>query len=233
MQESSGSRRSQIPGVGAVVLAAGSSQRFGEDKLFVQLGDKPVLAWSLDIFQRCKAIKQIVLVLNEDNIAEGRALASRCKWTKLDHICTGGKRRQDSVKKGIENLKGLPFILIHDGARPFVSEDIIYRGIEAARHTGAAAAAVPVKDTIKMADSSDYITHTLNRSCLWSVQTPQIFHSDIIIRAYEHSTESVTDDASLVEKLGYKVKLYMGAYTNIKITTFEDIKFARHLAGEI
>lgn len=230
MKEGNNSNNPDQVEVGVIVLAAGSSQRFGEDKLFVQLRDKPVLAWSLDVFQRCKTISSIVLVMNETNIATGRKLAARCNWPKLQQICTGGKRRQDSVKQGICSLTGFPLILIHDGARPFITEDIINSGIEAVRQTGAAVAAVPVKDTIKMTDKSSLVTHTLNRDCLWSIQTPQIFRSDIIVRAYEHNDEDVTDDAGLVEKLGYQVKLYMGSYSNIKITTADDIQLAEFIA---
>lgn len=220
-------------GTGAIILAAGSSRRFGEDKLFLPLGGKPVLAWSLDVFERSPAIDAIVLVLNENNWQAGHKLAEQHKWSKLKHICRGGLRRQDSVKAGIYSLSGCSLLFIHDGARPFVSEAIINSGLEAVRETGAAVPAVPVTDTIKVSNSNNIVEHTLSRDALWSIQTPQVFRSDIIVRAYEQNDEDVTDDASLVEKMGYKVKLFCGSYSNIKITTSDDMELAQTIARKL
>ena len=217
-------------GAGAIILAAGSSRRFGEDKLFLLLGGKPVLAWSLDMFERSPVIDAMILVLNENNWEAGHKLSERYKWTKLKHICHGGPRRQDSVKAGIDSLSGYSVLFIHDGARPIVSEDIINSGLEAVSQTGAAVPAVSVKDTIKVSNGNNIVEHTLSRDTLWSIQTPQVFRSDIIVRAYEQNDEEVTDDASLVEKMGYKVKLFCGSYSNIKITTSDDMELAQNIA---
>jgi 2-C-methyl-D-erythritol 4-phosphate cytidylyltransferase len=122
--------------------------------------------------------------------------------------------------------------MIHDGARPFLTLDLIANGLKVARQAGTAVAAVPVKDTIKLADSENLIEETLQRDRLWAAQTPQIFRFDMITKAYENFTTEVTDDATAVERLGYKVKLYMGNYKNIKVTTAEDLALARIIAGE-
>ncbi len=232
MEENRDSRERHL-NAGVVILAAGSSRRFGADKLFLPLGGKPVLAWSLDVFQRSPLIGSIVLVMNEENIQAGRELSALYRWGKVSEICCGGPRRQDSVKQGISRITNDPFLLIHDGARPFVTEDMIARGIEAADQTGAAVPAVPVKDTIKLGSSDNYVKMTLDRELLHCVQTPQVFRSDIIVQAYDQNTADVTDDAALVEKLGYRVKLFTGSYDNIKITTAEDMELACIIAERL
>jgi len=136
------------------------------------------------------------------------------------------------VKEGLKQIKACDLVVIHDGARPFLTPDLIEDGLKAARRTGAAVAAVPVKDTIKLADSRKLVKQTLSREELWAVQTPQIFSFDMIIRAYENLTTEVTDDAAAVERLGYRVQLYMGDYRNIKVTTPEDLALARIIAKE-
>ena len=136
------------------------------------------------------------------------------------------------VFQGLKKMPVCDWIIIHDGARPFLTASLLGNGLEAARQTGSAAAAVPVKDTIKLTDNEGTVIETLHRRNLWSVQTPQIFRSDIITKAFEITTEEVTDDASMVEKIGYKVKLYMGSYVNIKITTPEDMITANTIAKD-
>ena len=130
-------------------------------------------------------------------------------------------------------MKDCDWVIIHDGARPFLTVDLIQKGLEAAKETGAAIAGVPVKDTIKLTDNAGLITETLQRDELWAAQTPQIFKFDIVTAAYNKLTTEVTDDAAAVERLGYKVKLYMGAYNNIKITTPEDLALARVITQNI
>jgi len=137
------------------------------------------------------------------------------------------------VREGIRKLKGCDWVIIHDGARPFLTLDLIQNGLEAVRETGAAIAAVPVKDTIKLADDMGLITEPLQRNKLWVVQTPQIFSFDVINKAYQEFTTEVTDDAAAVERLGYKVKLYPGDYNNIKVTTPEDLALANIIAQNI
>lgn len=211
---------------GAVVVGAGSSQRLGADKVFLPLAGKPLLAWSVDVCQNCELLSQIVIVLNESNLDSGRNLVAERGWSKVVGVCLGGERRQDSVRQGLKELKRCDWVVIHDGARPFLTLDLIRDGLEAARGTGATTAAVPVKDTIKVGDDNEMVRETLHRQRLWAVQTPQVFRFDIITRAHGQVTDEVTDDATLAERLGYEVKLYMGSYHNIKITTPEDLALA-------
>jgi len=216
---------------GAVIVGAGSSQRMGRDKVFMPLAGKPLLAWSVDVCQSCKLVYQIVIVLNETRLDLGRGLAKDRRWSKVVEICGGGRRRQDSVRQGLNELEDCDWVIIHDGARPFLTVDLIRDGLDAAQATGAAVAAVPIKDTVKLGGSDMIVSTTLNRQELWAVQTPQIFRFDIISEAHEQVTEEVTDDASMVEQTGHKVRLYMGSYNNIKITTPEDLALAELIAG--
>jgi 2-C-methyl-D-erythritol 4-phosphate cytidylyltransferase len=220
-----------MPKTAAVIVGAGSSQRMGRDKVFMPLAGKPLLAWSVDACQSCRLIDQIVIVLNETKLDLGRGLAKDRRWSKVVEICPGGRRRQDSVRQGLNELEDCDWVIIHDGARPFLTADLIRDGLEAAQATGAAVAAVPIKDTVKLGSSDMLVGTTLNRQELWAVQTPQMFRFDIIFEAHERVKEDVTDDASMVERTGHKVKLYMGSYNNIKITTPEDLALAELIAG--
>ena len=216
--------------VGAIIAAAGDSRRMdGVDKVLAQLDGKPVLARVVDTFERCCAISQIVIVLAGPNLERGRRLVAGEGWTKVSGVCAGGQRRQDSVAAGLEELGDCQWVVIHDGARPLVTVDLIDRGLEAARETGAAVAAVPVTDTIKAVGDDRMVCQTLPRQNLWAVQTPQVFRLKIITGAYSHLTGDVTDDASLVERLGHPVRIYLGAYDNIKITTPDDLALAEVL----
>jgi len=215
---------------GVVVVGAGSSQRMGTDKVFMPLAGKPLLAWSVDVCQSCELVNQIVIVLNKSKLNSGRKLAAERGWSKVVEICLGGIRRQDSVKHGLSKLKDCDWVVIHDGARPFLTPGLISDGLEIARETGAAVVAVPVKDTIKLGNDDLMVKGTLNRQELWAAQTPQVFRFDIIAKAHEQVTTDVTDDASMAEQLGYKVRLYTGSYDNIKITTPEDLALAELIA---
>jgi len=216
--------------VGAVIVAAGESRRMGGvDKVLAPLGGKPVLARVVDAFESCPSVDQIVIVVSEQNIEPARQLVAEQGWSKVTDICAGGSRRQDSAVTGLGRLDHCDWVVIHDGARPLVTADLIERGLEAARETGAAVAAVPVTDTVKVAGDDRLVQQTLPRHNLWAVQTPQVFRFDIIVDAFRKVKAEVTDDASLVEQLGYKVKLYMGSYDNIKITTPDDLAMAQVL----
>jgi len=216
--------------ISAVIVAAGDSRRMdGIDKMFVPLGRIPALARVLDTFQKCKKIDQIVAVMHEKNIEECRQMVAAHRWYKVTDICLGGKRRQDTVAEGLKRIKKADWVVIHDGARPLVTIDLIERGLEAAKETGAAAAAVPVTDTIKQVTDGEIVRQTLPRQNLRAIQTPQVFRFDIIKNTYKFAAGDVTDDAALVEKAGFKVKLYTGSYANIKITTPEDIAMAEVL----
>lgn len=216
--------------IGAVIVAAGKSQRMsGEDKVMALLDGKPVLARVIDVFQRCNFIDQIVVVLSKQNLESGQHLVAEQGWSKITDICPGGSRRQDSVLAGLNRLSHCGWAAIHDGARPLVTGDLIERGLEAATETGAAVAAVPVTDTIKVAGENQLVQETPPRRNLWAVQTPQVFRFGIITEAYRQATGEVTDDATLVERLGHRVKLYMGSYGNIKVTTPDDLALAEIL----
>jgi 2-C-methyl-D-erythritol 4-phosphate cytidylyltransferase len=219
--------------VGAVIAAAGSSQRMGgRDKVTALLDDRPVLAWVISVFEQCRAVDQIVAILNEQNLDWGRHLISEYGWSKLAGVYPGGEQRQDSVLNGLNQLQECEWVVIHDGARPLVSEELITRGLDAAQETGAAVAAVPVSDTIKRVGTDRLVQETLPRQDLWAVQTPQVFRFAIITEAYRQISDEVTDDASLAEQAGYRVKLYPGAYDNMKITTAEDLDLAEALLSK-
>jgi len=218
--------------LGVVILAAGTSQRMaGINKLFAPLRGKPLLAWSVDTCQRYSLVQQIVLVLNDEDLARGKKFKNERGWSKVT-LCPGGARRQDSVREGLSQIRDCDLVMIHDGARPFLTPDLIENGLKLVEKTEAAVAAVPVKDTIKLAADERLVGETLQRDRLWAAQTPKIFSFDMITRAYENLAAEVTDDATAVERLGHKVQLYMGDYKNIKVTTAEDLALARIIAGE-
>jgi 2-C-methyl-D-erythritol 4-phosphate cytidylyltransferase len=211
-------------------VAAGESRRMnGVDKVFAPLGGRPALSYVLDAFESCKAVRQIVVVVNKASVEKCRELIAEKKRAKQFEVCVGGKRRQDSVVVGLKELRDCDWVVIHDGARPLVTKELIERGLEVAGETGAAAAAVPVTDTIKVAGDDRIVHQTPPRQNLWAVQTPQVFRVDIISKAYQKAKGEVTDDASLVEALGNKVKLYTGSYDNIKITNSDDLLIAEAL----
>ncbi|MEN8615293.1 2-C-methyl-D-erythritol 4-phosphate cytidylyltransferase [Dehalogenimonas sp. THU2] len=217
--------------VAAIIAAAGSSERMeGIDKIFTNLGNRPVLARTVYPFECTPLVDRIVVVLNENNLAAGEKLAENVKWRKVTDIVAGGARRQDSVMNALKKLENdVEWVIIHDGARPLLRVEQIEEGLKAAQASGAAVCAVPVTDTIKLASEDLSIRETLSREYLWAAQTPQIFRYDLIRRAYETATETATDDASLVERLGVPVKLYRGSYGNIKITTPESLAAAEML----
>jgi 2-C-methyl-D-erythritol 4-phosphate cytidylyltransferase len=213
--------------VGAIVVAAGTGRRMGgKDKIFAILAGKPLLAHTIDIFQMCPAINQVVIVLSKERVDEGWQLAKQHRWSKVSEVCAGGARRQDSVKEGLQKLTGCQWVVIHDGARPCLRPELLEAGLNEARHSGAAVPALPVTDTIKVVSPDSFVVETAFRQRLWTVQTPQVFRCDIIHEAYRNADRDVTDDATLVENLGYKVKVYPGSDTNIKVTTPEDLLIA-------
>ncbi|MDP2935143.1 MAG: 2-C-methyl-D-erythritol 4-phosphate cytidylyltransferase [Dehalococcoidia bacterium] len=214
----------------AVIVAAGRGERMGDmDKLFAPLAGEPVLSLTLRAFHTCPVIEEIVLVLNPHNLQRGRRLVEEQGWWKVMHICLGGERRQDSVREGLARINGCDWVVIHDGARPLVSHQLILCGLQEAQDRGAAVAAVPVRDTLKVVNPGLEVEETPNRSTLWAVQTPQVFRYQLIWDAYARSQAPASDDASLIERLGHRVKVYMGSYDNIKITTQEDLAIAEVL----
>lgn len=213
--------------VGAIIVAAGQSSRMGgKDKIFAPLSGKPLLNQVVAVFHNCPSVDEVVIILGKGNLERGNRLIAEHNWPKVIAVCQGGRKRQDSVWAGIKRLSHCHWVVIHDGARPLVSVDLVEKGLDEAQETGAAIAAVPVKDTIKFISRDDFVLETPNRHDLWAVQTPQVFLFDVLKRAHQQAVDEATDDAMLVEQLGYKVKVYMGSYQNIKVTTPEDLAVA-------
>lgn len=216
---------------GVVIVAAGSGSRMKRDinKQFIKLDGKEIIAYTIEKFYKSEDIGDIVIVIKENE--EKYFIENIINKYGFDNIklAYGGKERQDSVYNGIKKLnRNCEIVLIHDGARPFVNEDIIKNSIKETKENNAVVVGVPVKDTIKVVDSDGNIVDTPNRSLLWSVQTPQSFKYEIITKAYEYAYSNDyygTDDAMLVEHIGYNVKMIEGSYDNIKITTEEDLHF--------
>lgn len=211
--------------VGAVIAAAGSSSRMGgRDKLAEPLDGIPVILRTLAAVEAVPEIREIVVVTQEDRVEEYRRLLGQC--SRLRAVVPGGSTRQESVRNGVRALSpDCTLAAIHDGARPLVTPEVFARCIEAARNCGAATAAVPVKDTIKLADEAGRVLDTPDRSRLWAVQTPQIFDRERYLRAAEEAERrglSCTDDCQLFEAMGWEVQLVMGDYRNLKLTTPED-----------
>ncbi len=217
----------------AVVVAAGLGSRFGGEKLFLPLSGLPVLGWSLEALDRAPSVDGVVVVLSPENERRGRSMIRRLGCRKVIATCTGGARRQDSVLNGLNAASDARWVLIHDAARPFISVDLIDRGIGVANDIGAAVAAVPVKDTVKMVEKANLIERTPNRSLLWAAQTPQFFQRDQLIEAYRlNGDRDVTDDAEVIERAGLPVAVYLGSYENVKITTPDDLLLARAIARQ-
>jgi 2-C-methyl-D-erythritol 4-phosphate cytidylyltransferase len=214
----------------AIIVAAGVGERMGGiDKMFAPIHGRPVLSHVLDTFQDCKKIDRIIVVMNQKNIEDCRSMVAHENWSKVKDICLGGKKRQDSVMEGLLRIKEVDWVVIHDGARPLVTIGLIERGLEAAKETGAAAAAIPLTDTIKFIKGSDIVRQTLPRENLRAAQTPQVFRVDVIKNTYKYTAGDFTDDAAMVEKAGYKVRLFEGSYDNIKITRPDDLAIAEVL----
>jgi 2-C-methyl-D-erythritol 4-phosphate cytidylyltransferase len=223
--------------VSVIIAAAGKGTRMNMDinKQYINIGGLPVLASTLLKFDRCRLVDEIILVVNEQDIIFCKnKIVDEYGIEKVKVITAGGNERQESVQRGLAELhRDTGIVLVHDGARPFVEEDIIIENIAAAFQYGAACTAVPVKDTVKVSDENGFVRETLDRSALWLIQTPQAFRYDIIADAYEKAMSEGyvgTDDAILAERAGYKVRLVMGSYSNIKITTREDLVIGEAIA---
>lgn len=218
-----------------VIVAAGSSRRMqGRDKLWTPLLGRIILAHTLDVFQRSPLVDSIVIVTSAERVEDTKTLSQHEGWHKVSTVVTGGPRRQDSVCIGLDTLAELRpdnrWVMIHDAARPLVSPEILAAGLQAAIEHQAAIAAVPVKDTIKHVTQGK-IDATPDRSSLWAVQTPQVFSFPLIYQAHHSAIaqDDMTDDATLLERLGQSVVIFPGSYTNIKITTVEDLLIAEAL----
>lgn len=223
----------------AIVPAAGAGKRLGLgiNKAFAMLQGAPLIVHCLKMLQETELVKRAIVVLAPAEVEDGRALLQSYQaeyFADLPFVVVaGGKERQDSVANGLAAVTEIGcYVAVHDGARPFAGKAVFERTLAATKEHGAAIAAVPVKDTIKVVDTDGVVTATPVRSSLVAVQTPQIFEAGLLKKAYAYlaaNTTSVTDDASVVELLGHKVVVAMGRYENIKITTPEDLVFADNL----
>ena len=219
----------------AIVLAAGKSRRFAAkfSKVISKIGPYPAVYYSLFTLNRHPDIDEIIVVACPENIKEISALVRRYKIDKAGKIVLGGRERRDSVFKGLKSLgPGVDYVLIHDAARPFINRDMVSSVVLAAKRSGAAVTGVLAKDTIKEV-TGFIVRKTLKREGLWVIQTPQVFRKALVLKAYEKfSRVKATDDAMLVEKLGAKVSVVKGSYSNIKITTPEDLVIAKAILGK-
>lgn len=218
----------------AIILAGGKGKRMGTDvsKQFIEIKGKPILYYTLRKFIDNQNVNEIILVLPTDEIEYCKKEVLEKYSLKVDKIVAGGKERQDSVYNALKSVENSDIVLIHDGARPFISDNIIDKGIEYALEYGAAAPGVTPKDTIKIKDDNNFSVSTPKREALVAIQTPQVFKFENVLKCHENiknSGELVTDDTMVVEKYGYKVYLYEGEYTNIKVTTKEDLILAEKL----
>lgn len=219
---------------GAVIVAAGTASRMGGiDKVMALLRGEPMIVRTVRTFQNCEAVKEIVIVTREDLIPK---ITSMCgKFDKVRAVVVGGKDRAESVKNGLTMLsKKVKLVAVQDGARPLISGAVIDRTIRAAHTYGAAAPAIPVKDTIKVVKGG-IVSSTPDRNTLKAIQTPQVFDIDLLRGALKKAFAdgaAITDDCSAVELLGYKVKIVEGDERNIKVTTPMDLKIAELLLEE-
>lgn len=220
----------------AIIPAGGSGKRMQGrlSKQYLSVGGKPILVHTLSVFQRSPDIDEIVLVVLEEDIQRVRQMIVKPRGiSKVRHVLAGGEQRQDSVRNGLAAIgDDAEIVLIHDAVRPFVSEDLIHQAVREAEKHGAVTVGMPVKDTIKRVDQNGGVLETLDRQVLWMTQTPQAFKRSIIQEAYRKADEDQfygTDDASLVERMGFRVKMIAASYENIKITTPEDLLMAEFL----
>jgi 2-C-methyl-D-erythritol 4-phosphate cytidylyltransferase len=216
--------------VQAIIPAAGAGLQQGESsaRVLMPVGGRLLIRRTLEAFDRCPEITGITLLISQRNLLEVTRELESDGWRKAIDILLGGARRQDSVRLGLESLRRDPpdFVIVHDGARPLVSDDLIHAGLEAARQHGAATAAIPVHHTYKHVDSAGFVHGTVERSDLMLVQTPQVFRYDWLMEAHEKAVRDgivVEDDAELIEKLGKPVKVFAGSARNLKVTTPEDV----------
>lgn len=225
----------------AIVLAAGQGKRMNSkvQKQFLLIKGKPVLYYSLSCFQNSREIEEIIVVTGKESINFCKQeIIEAYGFSKVKAVIPGGKERYDSVYAGLCACEDSDYVFIHDGARPFLSNDMIRRGKEAVLDYGACVIGMPSKDTIKIADENGMVESTPSRNKVWNIQTPQIFSYTAIREAHEKARQQnmadITDDAMVIERFGnMKIKLVEGSYENIKITTPEDIVVAEKILEKI
>lgn len=220
-----------------VIPAAGQGKRMnaGKNKQFIKINNVPVIIHTLNVFEQDDHCRGIILVVNENEIEIFNELIKQYHIRKIQEIVKGGLERQNSVYNGLKRLKEEgQIVLIHDGARPFIKKPIIHELVKKANEFDCAIVAVPVKDTIKSV-YNDVVEKTMERSSLWSIQTPQAFRLSLILKAHKDAKMNQfigTDDASLVERLGHEVHIVMGDYENIKLTTPEDLIYGQAILSK-
>jgi len=224
--------KNKVLAVKAIILAAGYSTRMRSrtPKQLAKVSGKPLLAYTLDVFEKCRAIEGIVLVVHRKYFLKFRNLVKRYGYKKVEQLCLGGRTRQQSVFNALGKISDCDYVLIHDGVRPFVTEKIISDVIKTVKQFGAATSAVKATDTIVEA-KKDSIGRILRRNKLWHIQTPQAFKFNLIWQAHRQArakgVSDASDDAQLLLEMNKKVKLVKGSYKNIKITVSEDLKLAK------
>lgn len=216
----------------AIVVAAGRSERMrGTDKIFVPLAGRPLLAWTLAAFQRCDAIDAVVLVASADAFARASVLVREWRFTKVDAVVAGGAHRQASVRAGLDAAPAADRVVVHDGARPLLTPELVIQTLHAANDTGAALCGLPARDTVKRVLGAR-VVETYDRDAIWLAQTPQAFDRALLAEAHARADGAATDDAALVEAMGREVRIVEGASWNIKVTTPEDLVIAEALLRE-
>jgi len=223
----------------ALVPAAGTGKRFGPgtNKPFHNLNGKPLVIWSIEVLESIEAVIEIIPILKVEDIDTGSTIFEQFGFSKIKKIARGGQERQDSVYSGLKLIQDKDcMVLIHDGARPLIEKSLVVNMIrqmaeiiDKHENYDGIITGIPLRDTIKESDPGMVVNRTLKRDALWAIQTPQVFPYDKIIRAYDRAMKArsySTDDAALIEHCNGIIKIMMGSYTNIKITTPEDLAFA-------
>ena len=217
----------------AIIVAAGKSERMGTgtDKAFLSLGNRPVVAWSLIAFEKCPDIDRIILVVRKEQQLAAKAVAKMCGISKLVAVVPGGNKRQESVQAGLAVCDvDTRFVVVHDGARPCVTPEVISEVVKLAKRVGAATVGRRMTDTVKRVEKGTLVSATEEREKLWAVQTPQAFNFRVLQNAYKSlGKNDVTDDCQAVELSGEAVRIYENREPNFKITTVEDLQIASAL----
>ncbi len=224
----------------AIILAGGAGKRMGTatNKQFLLLDSKPIIVRTLQVFEECRPVDGVYLVVNQKDLpVMQEEILETYKFNKVLKLVIGGRLRQDSVKNGLEAIENpCDIVIIHDGARPFVSPSFIEKGIFLMEMFDAVIPALPVKDTIKTVSKEGFVMKTLERDYLWNVQTPQTFKYELILKAYREGMNKKLygyDDATFLEHMGKKVKVIEGSPYNIKITTPEDLIIAKGMLSQL
>ena len=209
--------------MGAIVVGAGAGRRVGGvEKAFMAVAGRPLLCWSVEVFERAPEVDEICLVVAGSSVERAQGLVREWGWRKVSAVVAGGRERQDSVGAGLAPLLGCDWVLVHDAARPLVSEAMVRAGLDAARRHGAAVAATAVRDTLKRVPAgSEVVQETVDRAGLWAAQTPQAFRASLLRDAFRQAGDDAgryTDDAALVAAMGHPVAVFPGAPENVKLT---------------